>query len=1000
MIKKIILFNLLLAILPCWLYGQQKVPPVQQGGSGQLKISPPPGTGSQASQRSTTLSQGSQNSISIIVDYSGSMKGEPLEAAKNSTLTLIDLIDIWSQLYPAEIGNLQLQYIQFGGANQNNILYKLSPVTDIKALKNLIQNNTTSYSNTDYNSGINLALTELNNLGNVNNKTLFLTDAEDNGSGPSPSVSYDILGDTKFIIYGKGTVDTWLNAVQYSSEMAVANEFEVTTTFVATLFEFVDDISRYLVKRGKQKLDIGDEFKFEKHNPQEAHTIIITRPNPDIAISRVISPTGQELVVQQDYRSYHAGTFLQLVLNASLPKGEYKIQFSGVSRSFDFNYIGFEKNDIYLKMFTTPQLGAGECFVEHSLVNFEFKFWDNTQDVELDYPDFLDFAAYRYKIANSIADTIGTDLNGLRFSISFPTGSAGRYDVMTSWNYNVGKLRNDDPPLQRVGDFCITPDGSLVHVNYDTSLAWEGRDIEFTASLTEPDPQKLRDIKTIYLNTNRGLVELKQVTANTNNYRGKLENVVPAFYQLSIENKDSRYILAIDNTSITQFQGKKRHLVFRIDGIDYSGLRKTLGWWDKIKVAFSDLFGSVVKNRKTFTYQAVNDLTIPYKIPFSAPFDERVKIDITLNKIFPDENANIYLEVSGGDSVFSCQDVKIRSFWGLFRRTQDIKNAVLAKFFRKGSIPIRGRGNVEQILHIVKQEGEMYFEQPLYREPQMRIEGILRVEIAPNNVREIKLESSHVVFEITTDSTNRWLSQASRLGKVLLSLMVLLFLLLLSLLFLLIRRRLRNTKLELWAECKGSNPQDFFDDFPESIQKEIEELHRKNKENTELFPHGSTEAQEIRLKRIFREEIRKDEFDLRVVKKCGKDFLLELQEKLDKPNIGSDWTFYGIDDYESVEITKNQDEPSKHKERIVRTRVNIASNYGQLVKEGDKHYFKNNEVITTYTDGSYDEQPVGLREKIEVKTGTILKIFGPDDKAAFRLVFSIMHDQLTITIKR
>ncbi len=991
-------------------FSQTRVPPVQEAGSGTLKITPDPNRiPSNQTSKPKTKTPLSDYAITIIVDYSGSMKGAPIQAAKNSTLTLIELFEFWKQLYPDRIGNLQFQFIRFGGENEHRILYPLGPIKDFKTLKSAILRSKAKYHNTDYNSGIYLALQQLENKGIKHNKTLFLTDARDEGKGPLSGKNYDALGDTKFIIYGKGSVGKWIDTIPYSSETQAANEYEVTTAFVVSLFEYVDDINKYLVRRGEKKLDKSTGFMFSKHGEKGRYELILTRPDPHIDIAGLRDAAGNEL--DKKYYNLHRGkTFFQITLNAQTPPGNYEAVFSGLKRSQSFKYISFEPCAIYLKLFTTPDIPDGECFVENSVVNFDLKFWDNNQKKEVAYADFLDHVAVRYAIENGIGSYVGSELGKLRFAKDLPVGSAGKYDVLTAWNYNAGKLRNDDPPLQRVDRLCIDPNGSLVQIDFDKTQTWEGRDIKFTAFLMDPKGQILSDVKSILLNTGHAVLELAQVKEKHNKYEGLLENAKPGFYQLSIQNSGKQYRLAIDSNTPTQFHVNKRTLIFSIDGTEYGFSRENMGFWDKVFLGAKDLFSEIPTHKKVREYEGTREINIPYKLPYSGIVQRQIRIHIRPNKLFQDEALSLEFE-STGDTAFSCPEVKYRWFWGLFQWTKALKEAVTAKFQLQGTVTISHGETVDQTLDLVKKDGDMDFDKPLYREPGLKTTGSIRMALANGQKRTVSLDATWATFDITTDAMSVWITKTARIGKLLLLLVIAIALLISVLLFWIIRRQKMHTRLNIWDECVNRSPEDFFEYLPEKI-KETCKTDLKAGRYDDLFEDYELDLKQELLgtKRVFRKKLSEQDsrkmFNRKVAKAfAGRQALEEFRNRLKSNEVPDlSWCFsVSPATGKTVQISPRKRDENDNTEENIRVRRPNETSYGQIVVESEgRVLFRNPENnIFVETRGRGWER-IGFGHETELPQNSCVKFGAGLDDIVFSayIDFTPEQNKLEVNINR
>jgi len=822
-IMRITLSILLLMLLSTIMtFGQNTVPPVKRESSGTMKIAPDPNKNNQRSSATSTNSSSSnsttqqsttasdQNSISLIIDHSGSMNGLPLQAAKNSSIILIDLIELWGQrLFPQKIGNISFQYIQFGGTGEHNVLFNLSKISNANQLRSDIINSTTNYGGTDFSSGIDPALDQLKGK-NFNNKTIFLTDGGDVGSGPNQNGGfYDDLIDTKFIIYNSPNTTVqqqgWLGTVPNGSEYHVDSEYEVLSIFVKTLFEFVDDIDYYLVRQGKQNINKGIPFKIIKHTPDKENMLILSKPaNTNLEIEKIVSPTGNDLS-QNDYSIYSAQTFYNIFLNDSLPNGEYQIVFknSSISQSHDIFYIDFERCNIFLNLLTSPDLKAQECFLENSSVNFEFKYWDSDLDKEIDYPDFISHSAYHFQIVNNIVDNTGKGKNGLVFSYSFPFGSAGSYQAWTAWSYNEEKMRmKNSPPLSLLTEFCITKNGSLVHLEYDSTQTWEGRQLQFTATVLDSNQFVINNTKELYLKTGQNTVVLVQDSSDKGKYTGVLDYVAgDTQYSLSLENRDNRFLFAIDKSSETVFTGKKRYIKVSYHGKDFTSYstKNINNIFKKIEYVFSS------KDVPTKTYSFVgNNLTIPYYLPYYDQLDDNIEFFFSINKIFPDESVNLLFNTDSSEYEYSAKEVASGGLWGMFSRKHDYPDAVTVKLNFADSADIRPDGQLTQEFLITKKQGEMFFTEPLYKEPAFEVIGDISFQI-DNSQRVINLDHTDVSIEITTSGLDKfYILTKWGLYKFLLLFFICLFLFVYTVLFLVSRYKC-NQKVRLWRRLDNND---------------------------------------------------------------------------------------------------------------------------------------------------------------------------------------------------
>ena len=319
---------------------------------------PPPVQASTPPVISSTspIQQAGPPSITLIMDQSGSMHNSgKLMQAQRSAIALLDLIEVWQDVYSSELADMRFNYVSFGGPGEEYALPQviLRSPGDFTQLRTDIRNNNKDLGGTFYGSGLDKAISILQGQG-LNNKTLFLSDAEDDPSSiPNPSQNYSVLGDLNFIVYTHLPPTTrllqkWTSQIPGSSEEIVQDEFGLTAFYVKTLFGFVDDINKYLVRQNNKVRIAGNgSFDFIKHQTDTSHTVVIGRPLENINISRIEGPQGT--IDASNYVLAERGTFIHLELNAGLPQGPYKVFFDGApSSGFDINYISFERTNINL----------------------------------------------------------------------------------------------------------------------------------------------------------------------------------------------------------------------------------------------------------------------------------------------------------------------------------------------------------------------------------------------------------------------------------------------------------------------------------------------------------------------------------------------------------------------------------------------------------------------------------------------------------------------------
>jgi von Willebrand factor type A domain len=959
--KLIVVFLILIGILFC--YAQKPVPPVQKGKGDTLIINPDPNiTGSSGSKTSGNIPQqaGSEDvSLNIIIDYSSSMADGKIEAVKNSALTLIDLIKLWSKIYPKEISRMKFQFIRFGGKGEYEILHPLGKIHDYQALKDKIVNSKADYGSTDYNSGFLAALEAIQKGKITNTKTIFLSDGEDHSDGPKNGIDYDLLGDVKFLLFKTPDADisNWERSIRNSSTIRTADEYQVTSIFISTLFEYVGSLNDYLVRMGKSKLQKGEQFVTIKHGTNKEHCIVISRPNNNIKINSIYDNNNTPLS-DNDYILETRSTFFLVTFMEGVPRGKKRIEFEGLSNSQYFEYISFEKANILLYLQTIPAI-TSDGFLEYSSVNFDFKFWDNDQNENIDYPDFLSNVAFRYKIHNSIADYIGKDLSKLTFKKSLPVGSAGKYEVHTAWNYDLNKLKNNQPPAQKICEFKIEANGSLVHIDFDETQLWEGRSIVFRAALIDDNEYILNNYKTLTLNLDHypNSLELKQDPNQKNAYTGTLKNAKPGKYQLSLDSP-SQVRLGIDGNSTTQFEVGKRYIVFGIEATDFSSIKQNMSLWQKIKYSWLELVGNYSYEFKYNSIPVESDIAVQYELPYKGEFNKNAKMDIKLNKMFPGETLELAFSVSG-DSVFSSKLTKkgkaiAHRFFGVFNYKIDIEQAVEVKFDLPQNITLLPSENMERTIAINKKSGMMNFKEYLQEEPKIEIIGTLQIsdEDSPNNHPiSINLPSHNVTLEIKTSSLSWWLYNIGNIGAHIIFYVILIIILFILLIIFLIKRRAYISKLSLWHECEPLSPQDFIELFPEIVIKKYVDLFHSTVKD-EIGGINEHNSEKLHNKRILKYLIfyKREKLSKLIAKYSNISFLNNLKLKLCGPAFGTRWEFSGLPQYQVINISSSQKDEHFSSERQIRTRIPIANSYGFIRKEneGTLYKFQCGEIKTEY----------------------------------------------------
>jgi hypothetical protein len=446
-------------------------------------------------------------------------------------------------------------------------------------------------------------------------------------------------------------------------------------------------------------------------------------------------------------------------------------------------------------------------------------------------------------------------------------------------------------------------------------------------------------------------------------------------------------------------------LIFSIEGIDYSSLDKDPGFWESVKLGFNDLVGKTDSKQKSFTYQSTKDLVIPYRIPYSGSFDKQVVIRITPNQQFADETLKLDYQLAG-DSSFEGKNVAVPWFWGLIHRTvENMPDAVQARFLRAEPATVAPGSYAQQVLHIVKRDGDMNFEQPLYREPEMKAGGGVEFNPKWGAARWIPLDSTKVTFEITTSQASVWLSNAVRYGKILMLLMSVLIVLLGIGTLLLVRHSRFNRKLDIWQnECKRRSPEDFYKGFPESIRDRCADATASRALPGIIQEYEGAEVTE---KRIFRYKIikqKKDEFDRKIAKECQVEFLEKLSKRLKAPNIeNATWVFsIPPDSVKTVFIRPADQDDDAFTEKYIRVRTGQESDYGSLeIDKQDSCFYCNPYNIAFVRDKQTNRfERIGIGNRTLLSQGDVIR-FGPiEDQPYFCAMVSFTASELTVTISK
>jgi len=874
-----------------------------------------------------------KNALNVLLDHSGSMqKNNRIVYTNNSTKTLLEIIRLWSELYPDRIGTIDFQIINFGGENEIEIIHPLSSITNdnLNEILKKVDNSRAIYKNTDYNNAFQNALENMKmNYKNV--RTIFLTDGIDEGEGPQNNINYDSLGDTKFIVFDVKNlrVDRWTKRIKYADAYYLSNEFEVTSIFVTTLFEYVDDINKYLVRRGSQHIK-NNTFNFNKHSSKESQQIIVNKMKKDIKIKHIVD-SNNVILSNSLYDLYDKSTFFQINFSEKLLKGDYKIVFENNCDQCELFYISFEKVNIVLNLLTNPPLDGP--IYENSAINAELIFKDTEQNIPINYNDFIQYAAYYCKIGDFKKYT-NRGIENLKFVIQTPENASGSYDIKTAWSYNQAKLIEGFPQLTTISEVNISKPDILLDLQYDKNDLWEGRDLEIIASIVNPELLDLTRINDLKISTgNDQEIITLQKKNDENFYSGKIEKLQPKIYQLSL-NECKDFKLALSAKSETCFSVNKRNLVLQTELINYDFYEK-ISLWEKIKQAWFDLTNKKNYNKTKQINTLDKDLVLCYGLPYKGEVQFNTVLDIYLNKIFPDEEIEINIKTEG-DTIFSTKLAKSQayklSFLGLIKREFKADDIVRIDFdYKNSNILTSKNNNARIILNLRKLAAIVNFDETLSIAPK------IVVSVVNSKNMNCIIETREIAFDIKTSSESLWFYQIANIGfyvfLIILFLLIILCGLILGLLF--IRKRVKKS--EIWNNSKNKSPEDFYHMFPEKLKNEIEATYLKNLFNDK--PDLSRLDAEIRNKRMYKflKKNNSKYLDKIIKKNCTYSNIRDLEVLL-IAKVTERVFIFTNENNKSIRITNNEPDPY-YDEINIRLRDSLFTYFGEFRVNYDQLFF-------------------------------------------------------------
>lgn len=987
------LLSLLCFLFVSGAYGQGSVPPVQQQG-GSFQLSPPLPNGGSQSTAIPVLQVPVQSSgiptLNILLDHSGSMAGTPLEAARSSVLISLDLIAHWQSLYPAALQQLEIQIVAYGGSGELKVLVPLQRVdpNTVERLKEIVRHDDTQFSGTDYSTGIDHVINALG-LPARNAKTLILTDAADQGSGPHRGADYQSLGDVHFIVFGdqQENIDNWLRAIPRANQLRVASPNEVTTLLVRTLFEFVDDIDTYLVRQGNARIGKGRPFRLIKHSTTAAHELIITRPDPTLQLIDVRTASGQPVSPVRYTVRHRGASFFQLVLAAGLPRGPYEITFAG-DRAQTVHYINWEACSLSLR----PVPPLRPTYLERESIEMRLGFWDQVLQEEVSYADFLPFTAYRYALEGTARQGSGYySAANLRVAGSFATPRT--VPVLTAWNYNRGKLLAGLPPLEAVDTIRVQKEGRLFRLYYDTLQTYEGRCLELRARAAAPDSALLQSVDALHLTINGQAIALRQSSPGRNDYRATTAPLQPGAHQLAFAPVDSPYAFGFTTDSRPAFTAHPRILHFSYTAAE-TAAKATLGWWESIRR---------IGRRRDRTHQRRHDATShngllewPIAIPFTAALSpDTHALHIQPNVLFDNETLTVTLDTTGSCYPGTPAEGGING-WG--QREKERADALCVAFDRGGTSELTAPGTTVNTL-LRKRAGDWHLTAPLRPEARVTVSAVLHVRQADSTITRIALPATEVILAVTTDEADRRWVLAQRWGKTLLFALVLLAICLTGMLYYVYRRVQQLLKNRHWKNIQRASPEDLLAHFPAKAKEVIQQYAAQR---PDLYPLAD-EPEAVRQRRAAR--VLCQQWPSAAAQALVAAFRIGELDLLSKrlqqpPQRAESWSFR-LHPGEQREIIVAGLRPDKlpDRETCIRVRRRAAASYGRFrFGRGTLHFTNEHCPVTIQNEQGNISRVLDPTETRAVSSGDRLCYTYPKHEQCFALSVVYREDRLTVTV--
>ena len=904
---------------------QKTVPPVQIGGSLQLQY--PPSVPATLTSRPATLpvagvtNKQGPKLLSLVVDLSTSMHGSKLLRANESIIAVLSILECWNSSYPTELSDLHLQVIGFGSSGEVFELIPLERVTiaRIPALIQRIQRYQERGTGTDYSAGLEQVIQ--NAAANFPfHQTIFLTDGQDGGRGPQAGRDYSALGDVHFVIFGNGSAGDWLNALPHATQINAGQDYELSTLFVQTLFSFVDDINRYLIRRGKRRVGAGQPFVLQKHATGTAQRLLITRPSSELQPAELRTAAGQEVPSSAYQFKLSSERFIELLLADSLAAGDYVLHFSqNTPAPVTSAYISLERCDLELRH--RPRNQASDCYLENAEATLSLDFYDAATDQVVSYPDFLPFTSVRYQVEKTSIEACGayakTELAPRHV---FATGTHGSYSLLTSWNYNTGKLCADLPPLQKVDNLCVKPDGRLIELSYDTTYTWEGRRLTLEAAVRNYDSRFAKHYPHLVLSDGTDTVHLSALPGAPGRYRGRTGPLRAGKYQFQWVPTSSVYQLAFAPGSQAQLTARKRLIRIAIDGaaIDTTALSDVRTW--------------------------------PLLLPFADEHERTWPVSISLNRQFPDERVSVNVRGVLPDYMLS-----------------DLPLTVAFDTFGVHTLPSTHRFTV------LKAATDLHLTEVLRPEPSWTVSGELLIGKGTGEER-LPLRETTVVVELLTDP-NDYLKVKAKRALLFLSIALTIAALLLVLFSVWAYRRIRHRrKLSVWTDgIRGRSPEDFIYRFEPATLAVLDDGQSNPDERTRRRVLKEIAAEGAGGKRTER-----------LVKRFKESALTELAEAVRRPHVAGVVRTLPLHDvqWSEFDFVSFGADPSIDQESLIRVRLPYESSYGRLRANREELYFENPTSVAyrLSSDGTPQRLAAGSRTALQQRETLF---FGPDAAAPY-----------------